>query len=44
MGSLLGQLSHDQIVDAFRAAHFSPREIDTYVKIVEERIAELKAL
>ena len=44
IGSLLGQLSHDQIVDAFRAGHFPPKEIDTYVRIVEERIAELKAL
>ena len=44
MGSLLGQLSHEQIVDAFRAGHFPPKDIDTYVRIVEERISELKAL
>ena len=44
IGSLLGQLSHEQIVDAFRAGHFAPRDIDSYVRIVEERIAELKTL
>ena len=44
IGGLLGQLSHEQIVDAFRAGHFAPKDIDTYVRIVEERIAELKTL
>ena len=44
MGSLLGQLSHEQIVDAFRAGHFPPEAIDTYVAIVESRITELKGL
>lgn len=44
MGSLLAQLSHQQLVDAFRAGNFSPEEIDEYVSIVEGRIGELKAL
>jgi len=44
IGSLLGQLSHEQIVDAFRAGHFDEHEIDTYVPIVEKRIAQLKTL
>jgi hypothetical protein len=44
IGSLLGQLSHRQIVDAFRAGHFPPDEIDAYVSVVESRIQELKGL
>jgi hypothetical protein len=44
IGSLLGQLSHQQLVDAFRAGHFPPDEIDAYVQIVESRIHELTAL
>ncbi len=44
MGSLLGQLSHQQLVDAFRAGHFPPEEIDAYVGIVESRIRELQSL
>lgn len=44
IGSLLGQLSHQQLVDAFRAGHFSPQEIDLYVSVLEKRIAALKAL
>ena len=44
MGSLLAQLSHQQLVDAFRAGSFSPEEIDEYVSIVEARISQLKAL
>ncbi len=44
IGSLLGQLSHQQLVDAFRAGHFPPEEIDAYVGIVESRIRELQAL
>lgn len=44
IGSLLGQLSHRQIVDVFRAAHFSNQEIDIFVPILEKRIAQLKAL
>jgi len=44
MGSLLGRLSHQQIVDAFRAGHFTPVEIKEYVSILEDRIDQLKAL
>jgi hypothetical protein len=44
MGSLLSQLSHQQLVDAFRAGHFPPDQIDAYVQIVESRIRELAAL
>jgi hypothetical protein len=44
MGSQLGQLSHQQLVDAFRAGHFPPDQIDAYVGIIESRIHELQAL
>lgn len=44
IGSLLKQLSHQQLVDAFRAGRFSPEETDKYVSIVESRIDELAAL
>ena len=44
MGSLLTQLSHQQLVDAFRAGHFPPDQIDAYVEIVESRIHELAGL
>jgi hypothetical protein len=44
IGSLLKQLSHQQLVDAFRAAHFSPQDMDTYVRVVESRIRELAEL
>jgi hypothetical protein len=44
MGSLLGQLSHKQLTDAFRAGNFSPADIDTYVTVLESRIAELQKL
>ena len=44
MGSLLSQLSHQQLVDAFRAGQFPPDQIDAYVDIVESRIHELAAL
>jgi len=44
IGSLLKQLSHQQLVDAFRAGHFPPDEIDEYVAVVEERIQELSKL
>ena len=44
IGVLLGQLSHRQLVDAFRAGNFPPSEIETYVKVVEHRIEELKSL
>ena len=44
MGSLLAQLSHQQIVDAFRAANFPPEQVDLYTTVVENRIQELKRL
>lgn len=44
IGSLLGQLSHQQLVDAFRAGNFTPEETAQYVSIVEKRIAQLKSL
>ena len=44
IGSLLGQLTHRQLVDAFRAGQFTPEETSEYVSILENRIAELKAL
>ena len=44
MGALLGKLSAKQIRDAFRAAHYSPEEVEGFSRAVEKRIAELKAL
>ena len=44
IGSLLKQLSHQQLVDAFRAGQFPPEEIEKYVGVVESRIKELAAL
>ena len=44
IGSMLGQLSHQQLVDAFRAGNFPPESINQYVEVLESRIAQLKAL
>lgn len=44
VGSMLGQLSHEQLADAFRAGNFPPESIDQYVAVLEARIAQLKAL
>ena len=44
MGTLLGQLSHQQLVDAFRAGNFPPGDIDRYVSVLESRIHELQGL
>ena len=44
IGSMLGQLSHEQLLDAFRAGNFPPESIDQYVAVLEARIAQLKAL
>lgn len=44
IGGLLGQLSHKQLEDAFRAGNFPDDEREAFVSIVESRIAELKAL
>ena len=40
----LGQLSSGQIHDAFRAAGYSPEEVDGFANVVERRIAELTDL
>ena len=44
VGNMLGQLSHQQLVDAFRAGNFPPESIEQYVTVLEGRIAQLKAL
>jgi hypothetical protein len=44
MGELLGRLSQKQIRDAFRAAGYSPDEAEGYARVVEKRIALLRAL
>ena len=41
MAQILVKLSDRQIQDAFRAAGYSPREIEEFAGVVEERIAEL---
>ena len=44
IGGLLAQLSPDQIRDAFRAAGYSPEEVEGFSSVVEQRIAELNRL
>jgi hypothetical protein len=44
MGDLLARLSEKQIQDAFRAAGYSPEEVDELSKTVEHRIGELEKL
>ena len=44
MGQRLAQLSDSQIRDCFRAAGFSPEEVDGYTSAVHQRIAALTAL
>ncbi len=44
IGEMLGQLSHDQVQDAFRAAGYSPQEIDGFTGALDRRIALLKGL
>ncbi|MBS1815947.1 MAG: hypothetical protein JSS87_13820 [Acidobacteria bacterium] len=44
MGSLLGQLTHQQLMDAFRAGNFPPDVAVQYVMLIENRIHELKDL
>jgi hypothetical protein len=44
VGSLLKQLSHKQLVDAFRAGQFHPEETERYVRVLESRIKELSEL
>jgi hypothetical protein len=44
MGGWLAKLSSSQIRDAFRAAGYSPEQIEGFAKVVEKRIGELNAL
>ena len=44
IGAMLGQLSHQQLTDAFRAGGFPDDAVTEYVGIVESRIAELQKL
>jgi hypothetical protein len=44
LGQMLGRLSDEQIGDCFRASGYSPEEVDIFTRIVQGRIAELKAL
>ena len=44
LGQRLASLSADQIQDCFRAAGYTPEEVDGYTKAVQNRIAELNAL
>jgi hypothetical protein len=44
MGDMLGQLSNDQIRDAFRSAGYSGEELDGFASVLEQRIRELKGL
>jgi len=44
LGRLLGQLSSEQIRDCFRAAGYSPEEVNGFAKVVQGRIADLKRL
>jgi hypothetical protein len=43
-GSLLAQLSHEQIRSAFRAAGYRPDQVEGFASVVESRIAELNKL
>jgi hypothetical protein len=44
MGDMLGRLSEKQLEDAFRGAGFKDVEVATYVRAMQERIAELRNL
>ena len=44
VGSLLAQLTHEQIRDAFRAGGYTPEQAEGFAAVVEKRIAQLKAL
>lgn len=44
LGSLLGQLSQNQILDAFRAGGYPPEKAAAFTKVVQNRIAELNQL
>ena len=44
MGDLLAKLSPAQIRDAFRAAGYSPEEVERFSRVLERRIEELERL
>lgn len=44
IGSLLGQLTDDQLRDAFRAAHYNDAVMEGYVEALRERIKQLQQL
>jgi hypothetical protein len=44
LGQQLEQLSVEQIKECFRAAGYSPPEVDGYAEVIRRRIAELIAL
>lgn len=44
LGSLLAQLTTDQILDAFSAGGYPPDKATAFTKVVQSRIAELKQL
>ena len=44
IGTLLSQLSPQQLRDAFRAAGYSPGQVEAYATTVQARIAELQRL
>lgn len=44
IGNRLGQLSVEQINDCFRASGFSPSDVESYTRVVMQRIALLKML
>ena len=44
VGQRLALLSADQIQDSFRAAGYTPEQVELYTKTVQHRIAELNAL
>ncbi len=44
LGGLLSQLSADQIRDCFRAAGYSPEEVEGFTKVVQDRIQALNQL
>jgi len=44
IGSLLAQLSPQQVHDAFRAGGYPPEQVDAFANILQERIAELQKL
>ena len=44
IGGLLGQLTHAQLGDAFRAGNFPAEQREAFVSLLEKRIADLKTL